>query len=132
MFNKVRYNGVKTGREEKTLKVLIAAPDRDLLDSLSGLLALRGWEADAAHDGAMAAEKSRAVRYGAALVDEKIPLIRSADLIKEFEESGIPAILMTEDAEARGEGILKYPFTPEELFAAIEKAAGEKGDAKDE
>ncbi|MBQ6262591.1 MAG: hypothetical protein IJK58_03660 [Clostridia bacterium] len=114
------------------MKVLIAAPDRDLLDSLSGLLALRGWEADAAHDGAMAAEKSRAVRYGAALVDEKIPLIRSADLIKEFEESGIPAILMTEDPGARGDAVIKYPFTPEELFSVIGRVAAGKEKTENE
>ncbi len=114
------------------MKVLIVAPDRDLLDSLRGLLILCGMEADAAHDGVMAIEKSRAASYGAALVDAKTPLIRAGDLIKELGASGVPAILMTEDAEARGEGILRYPFTPEELLAAIEKTAGEKGDAKDE
>ena len=114
------------------MKVLIVAPDRDLLDSLRGLLTLCGTEADAAHDGVMALEKSRSASYGAALVDAKTPLIRAGDLIKEFGASGVPAILMTEDAEAHGEGILKYPFTPEELLVAIEKAAGKKGEAKDE
>ena len=114
------------------MKVLITAPDRDLLDSLRSLFALCGWEADAAHDGVMAIEKSRAVKYDAALVDGKIPLIRAGDLIKELEASGTPAILMTEDAEASGEKVLKYPFTPEKLLAAVEDAAGVKGEAKDE
>ncbi|MBR3423780.1 MAG: hypothetical protein IKG80_04750 [Clostridia bacterium] len=114
------------------MKVLIATPERDLLDSLSRLLALRGFEADVAHDGVMAAEKSRAVRYGAALIDRKIPLIRAGDLIKEFEASGVPAILMTEDPGARTDAVIKYPFTPEELFSVIGRAAAEKENADNE
>ncbi len=119
-------------RGDKTLRILITAPDRDLLDSLQNLLALCGWEADVAHDGVMAVEKSRAAAYDAALVDAKIPLIRAVDLTEELEASGTPAILMTEDEASGGKRVLKYPFAPEKLLAAIESAVGGKGEAKDE
>ena len=122
---------LKRKREDRALKVLIIAPDRDLLNSLRELFTVCGREADVAHDGVMAIEKTRAGKFGAALVDESVPLVRAGDLIKELEASGVPAILMTKDPGAGGGKVLRYPFTTAELFAAVDAAAG-KGEAKDE
>ena len=114
------------------MRILITAPDRDLLDSLRALLTLNGWEVDVAHDGVGATGKARTVKYDAALVDEKTPLIRSGDLVRELEASGVPAILMTENAGAVGDAVIKYPFGPDELISAIEKVVRGKEKVKDE
>ncbi len=127
MFNKDRYNGIIRDEEDKTLRILITTPVRDLLDSLSALLSLSGWEADTAHDGAGAIRKTRGAKYDVALIDEATPMIRAKDLIRELCESGTPSILMT-DGDEEGGAVLRYPFTPEELFSAIEKAKEKKGD----
>ena len=127
MFNKDRYNGIIRDEEDETLRILITTPVRDLLDSLSALLSLSGWEADTAHDGAGAIRKARSARYDVALVDEKTPMIRAQDLIRELGDSGTPSILMT-DGEKEDGATLRYPFTPEELFSVIEKAKEKASD----
>ena len=124
MFNKGRYNGSNKDGEGKPLKILISAPDRDLLDSLRRLLEVNGWDADVAHDGVGTINKMRSAEYDAALVDEKIPLIRADDIIRELSAAGVPAILMTESGTQGGCPILKYPFTPEELLSAVRNSAG--------
>ena len=82
------------------MKILICAPDRDLLASLSGLLSLSGWETKTAHDGVMAAELIGTEKFDA----------------ESGSRDGLPAI--------------EYPFTPDELLAAL--GGTKERDAKNE
>ena len=112
------------------MKILICAPDRDLLASLSGLLSLSGWETKTAHDGVMAAELIGTEKFDAALVDERLPRIRAGDVIAELGEAGCPALLMTESGSRDGLPAIEYPFTPDELLAAL--GGTKERDAKNE
>ena len=106
------------------MRIIVAVPDRDLLQALSKLLELNGHEVSAVFDGVQAVSEAANTRFGLALLDDQISRVSIERLIGLFEEAGTRVLVLSKDSAAKkpdasGRAVLKYPFLPEELLQAI-------------
>jgi CheY-like chemotaxis protein len=112
-------------------RVLIVDDEFGLAEVLAEMLAELGHEVDLAMNGQSALEHMAAARPDLVLADVMMPIMDGPALLHRIREdpatSEIPVVLMTAiprsvPATVTGmhQGLLVKPFTPDELFAAIE------------
>jgi DNA-binding response OmpR family regulator len=106
------------------MKILFAAPDRDLLECYKQLLETDPGETVTAFDGTQALMLLSAEDFDIVILDQRIPRLDYKVITERANEKNIPVILLTDDpAGARQRegasmnGRLSYPFT----FAEIKK-----------
>ena len=91
--------GRVAGPARAALRVLVAEDDADLRNLLVEAIEAEGYEVVVACDGAEALEKARACRPDVALLDQMMPRLEGAEVVRRMREDPalrvIPVILMT-------------------------------------
>lgn len=115
-----------------TVKILFAAPDRDLLYVSKELLSGRGHTVVTAFDGPQA-QTLLASSPDAAVIDLSLPRTDPYALVTAAADAGVKvtAITLRIDAALLKRGLpvrsyLCFPFTPAELFGCVESAKERK------
>lgn len=114
----------------KTLPILIVEDDLDLREALCDTLALSGYEAISASDGAMALEMLRRRTVGLVVTDVQMQPMDGHTLLAEIKQAypHLPVLLMTaygmidKAVEAMRAGACHYltkPFEPDALLAEV-------------
>ena len=106
------------------MKILFAAPDRDLLECYRQLLETDLGETVTAFDGTQTLTLLAAESFDILIVDQKILRVDSKTITGRANVKNIPAVVLTDDPagarrseETSANGRLSYPFT----FAEIKK-----------
>ncbi|MBQ6036185.1 MAG: response regulator [Lachnospiraceae bacterium] len=113
------------------MKILLAVPDRDLLQAYERLLGLNGHEVTAVFDGIQAVTQTAGHCYDAAVFDVKLSRVSPEQLLELFREERIPAVILSKTPKDRrtfdekypGNRYLNYPFLPEELEEKLKEIA---------
>lgn len=113
------------------MRILFAAPDRDLLESMKKILEADLGETVTAFDGTQVLSLTAAEKFDVAVLDLALPRVRSETLIARMREISLPVIALTSaplDLRMLTKGAiandyLVYPFTPGELEKAISETA---------
>ena len=107
------------------MKILFAAPDRDLLECFKQLLETDLGETVTAFDGTQVISLLKSENFDVLILDRNIPRVDHKTIAERANEKNVPVILLTDDfAGVRRTGgpsvscRLSYPFT----FAEIKKA----------
>jgi len=116
------------------MRILLAAPDRDLLRCYNIILDEAFGETVTAFDGTHVLALLADTDFDLCILDRDLPRVGHAEIRKKLAEKGIPAIVLTngdaeQDAspEALPEAlVLPFPFSPDEMRAAV-RLATEKG-----
>ena len=114
------------------MKILLAAPDRDLLECEKQLLEDGSREVVTAFDGTQVLAMLQAESFDIVILDRDIPRIDHRRIISRIKENGIPVIVLTDSpvvvnqltAEVLPNTYLPYPFPLAKLTAVIEKTLG--------
>jgi signal transduction histidine kinase/ActR/RegA family two-component response regulator len=91
------------GGSTAPIRVLIVDDDADLADTLSELLAERGFVTRVAHSGEEAVRAFAQFRPQAALIDIRLPMMNGRDLARRLREDGTDAKLIALSGYARRE-----------------------------
>ena len=110
------------------MKLLLAAPDRDLLTGLQTLLTLAHHEVRTAFDGLQTVTHVERELFDLVLLDLKLPRIDPFSIIRLQSEKRIPTVALSDRRTdvpmlLRPDlptSYLSYPFLPEELLARID------------
>lgn len=116
------------------MRILLAAPDRDLLECYGKILEADFGETVTVFDGAQVISLILSEYFDAVILDCDIPLAKNTKLIERIRGRGIPVIALINDPVSLRElsqntpanAYLYYPFTPRELGAAILNTAGNR------
>ncbi|WP_041483415.1 putative bifunctional diguanylate cyclase/phosphodiesterase [Thioalkalivibrio paradoxus] len=119
------------------VRVLLADDDPRLLDSLSGLLALHGYEVDTARGGVPAVAMLEQTHYDLLLLDLAMPGMDGHEVLQVMNERGVDTMTVVISGNASIDGIaqalragaydyLRKPYLPEELLARVNNAARKK------
>ncbi len=113
------------------MRILLAAPDRDLLLSLGRFLELSSHEVTTVFDGVQAVRHIENGTPEFAVTDGNMPRVETARLVRLLNEAEIPVIVLSE--RPIGERLLMqpslpnsylaYPFRPQELLDRIDAVA---------
>ena len=114
------------------MRVLFAAPDRDLLTAYKRLLNADGFDTDTAFDGTQVVRKLSEERYELLIIMSDIPRIPIEQIVRSSTAKGIPVIEMVigekgTDPVPEGKSArmkMPLPFTPAELSEGIRKITG--------
>ena len=109
------------------MNVLLAHSERDFLQSYQKLLIMEGCGVTTAFDGAQAAAMLERSDFQMAVVEEDLPRIDHANLLKHLEDHGIPVILLLNRQATIQDfmekelpnAYLTFPFLPEDLLGLI-------------
>ena len=123
------------------MKVLLAAPDRDMLFAYRRLMELAGHTAQTAFDGVQVLEILETASFDLAVLDERLPRIAHERVMRRLISKGVPVVvLLNAPVSAKrlcrkelANAYLSHPFSSAELFAlaanVLEKAnAGKEAD----
>lgn len=106
------------------MKILLAAPDRDLLECYRQLLEADLGETVTAFDGTQALALLSAENFDLLILDRKIPRVDHGKIIERANGRKIPAVVLTDEPagvrrteDSFPNGRLSYPFT----FAQIKE-----------
>ncbi|MBQ7248125.1 MAG: hypothetical protein IJS22_08570 [Lachnospiraceae bacterium] len=115
------------------MKILFAAPDRDLLSAYSRLLSDVETETDTAFDGTQAAVKLETEKWDLLILSRDIPRLGWKKILELCRELSVPVILLSGRQTGAGEpgmpaadACLTMPFTPDELKSLADRV-GKKG-----
>lgn len=112
------------------MRLLLAEDERELSNALLAILKIKGYEVDAAYDGAEAYEKVLSQSYDGIILDIMMPKMSGLEVLEEMRGKNIltPVLLLTAKAELedRVEGLnlgaddyLSKPFAMAELLARV-------------
>lgn len=112
------------------MRLLLAEDERELSNALVTILKLKGYDVDAAGDGAQALELILGQSYDGLILDIMMPKMSGLEVLKEIRERKIvtPVLLLTakSEVEDRVEGLnlgaddyLAKPFVMAELLARV-------------
>ena len=111
-------------KEEEPMKILFAAPDRDLLECYKKLLEADIGQTVTAFDGTQVLTLLATEGFDILILDWKIPRVDHKTIIESANRKKIPVIVLTDEhpggrqsEEPVPNGILSYPFT----FSDIKK-----------
>jgi len=110
-------------------KILIIDDDTGLCELLGSYLGSEGFDVEAAHDGALGADKALDGDYALIVLDVMLPTLNGFEVLRRIRQSSqVPVLMLT----ARGEDIdrivglemgaddyLPKPFNPRELVARL-------------
>ena len=99
------------------MRIMLAAPDRDLLECYKKLLEDDLGETVTAFDGTQVLSLLSTESFDVVILDDALPRIGFDKLAKRIGEEKIPLVVLT-DVAAR----LTYPFTPETIESVIRDA----------
>ena len=110
------------------IKILLAAPNRDLLQSYQKILSGKYGDAVTAFDGPQLLALLARGRYDLAVLDRTLPRVEYALLMRQLKRENIPVITCLPEPVTTGllaehplaNAFVAYPFQPEELYALIE------------
>lgn len=110
------------------LRILLADPNRDLLSVYGQLLEKQGHSVRTAFDGTRVLALLGESAFDFAIVNECLPRVRHDRLIRSFQDTAIPVLVLLDRPVNRktllrrelANAYLPFPFSPEELFAALE------------
>ncbi len=113
------------------MKILLAAPDRDLLQCFGRILTEEFGDAVTAFDGTQVLSLIQEHKFDMVLLDSDLPRVEHSQLIGKLNELGIPVIVLADcpvtvsilTREQLANAYLMYPFTPDELTAAVKDVA---------
>lgn len=117
------------------MRILFAAPDRDLLACYQMLLADAAEEVVTAFDGTQVLTLLQKSHFDIAVLDRALPRVENRRLMRSLRTHGIPVILLLEQAvdtrllraEPLPGAYLSYPFSSEALIALIRDVAEKAG-----
>ena len=105
------------------MRILLAAPDRDLLECYRKILEEPFGEVVTAFDGTQIPPLLQAEHFDLVLFDDEIPRTDRRTLLRRIREKKIPVIEMKAGTGGRSDPLpdayLPYPFTPEEICGTI-------------
>lgn len=108
------------------MRILLAAPDRDLLGCYGKLLAADVGETVTAFDGTQVLSLLGTENFDVAVIDCSLPRVKTEVLTGRLKEHGIPVIILTnrhvDDPNADAQ--ISYPFNEEDLVQLINNTAG--------
>jgi len=111
------------------MKILFAAPDRDLLECYKKLLVDDFGETVTAFDGTQVISLLMSENFDVLILDRNIPRVDHKTIVERANEKKVPVIVLTDEpagvrraGEPSANGRLAYPFT----FAEIKKKILEK------
>lgn len=100
------------------MKILFAAPDRDLLECYKQLFEADLGQTAAAFDGTQALALLSAEDFDIVILDRNIPRVDHRKITEHAKSRNIPVIVLTDGSagalsaeEPRPDGRLSYPFT---------------------
>ncbi|MBQ6022008.1 MAG: response regulator transcription factor [Clostridia bacterium] len=110
------------------MRILLAAPDRDLLKVYRQLLTLHGHTVSVCFEGTQALKTAAVERFDAAVADSLLPSIDTGRLAAYFHERQIPVIVLTHRKPGTAllleketpNAYLPFPFLPAELVSLLE------------
>ena len=119
------------------MRILLAAPDRDLLMTYKRLFELDSYTVTAVFDVPQAAVHIGEQRFDLAIVDRSLPRGGSKEILKRLNEKEIPSVLLIEHKitpndlleYSAASSYMSYPFFPYELkerAAEVLEKAGSK------
>ena len=126
------------------MKILFAAPDRDLLECFGKLLKSDGFEVVTAFDGTQVLFLLSNERFDLVVLDRDLPRIACGKLLARSRQKELPSVILTVPATTadrptdglQPDAVLPYPFTAEQLENVIRqtaaKAALQKTEGADE
>jgi DNA-binding response OmpR family regulator len=118
------------------MRILLAAPDRDLLGCYGKLLAADVGETVTAFDGTQVLSLLGTEHFDVAVIDCSLPRVKPETLAGRLKEHGIPVVVLDNGHAARpyADAQLYYPFNEEDLVEVITNTAGtgNKSEVKDE
>jgi two-component system response regulator HydG len=116
--------------------ILVADDDADFAKNVSDLLTSHGWRVFIAENGRQAVERIRSGGIDILVLDLRMPILDGLETYLELKQTGhaLPTILVTAYAAEESSsidkltslsisGILKKPFDPGDLIAAVEQLA---------
>lgn len=109
------------------MKILIADPNRDLLNAYRKRLSMSGHLVTVCFEGTQALRLSAGERFDAVILNHSLPRVSSADIVANLQERGIPVIeLLDRPVSTKlllsvplANAYLPFPFLPEELGTAL-------------
>lgn len=109
------------------MRILFAAPDRDLLECYKAILEADGYEVTTAFDGTVVLSLLADRCFEAVILDLNIPRVEHARIAARAAEKNIPVIILSSEPEgSKGQlgAHLRYPFDPERLESVISSVTG--------
>lgn len=118
------YHQTKSDGTVNTLKILIADPDRDFLQTFSQYFMLDGSEVQTAFDGTQVIRKVVGMTPDLVILGYDIPRVGAVELITQLNEKNIPVIAMLREKvnsdhllrRELPEAYISFPFFPKELI----------------
>ncbi len=118
------------------MKILIADPDRDFLQSFKKHLECCSYEIDTAFDGTQVIRKITETSFDMVLLGQNIPRVPWSELVRQLNEKKIPSIVMLREkvnsdllrARILPNAYISFPFFPNELYDLVNQVA-EKTDS---
>lgn len=120
------------------MKILLADSDRDMLMCFQKLITLSGREVMTAFDGTQVVNLLAGSRFDLVILNDRIPRVRSSEIIKHLNEEDIPVIVILENKvnaklltdEVLANAYLPLPFLPNELLTLIEEVSAKHATKK--
>jgi len=119
--------------------ILVVDDDKDILESLKSILQSKGYSVDTAETGKEAIEKSKAWFHHLALLNIKLPDMKSIKLLTAMHENfpemikimitGLPPASAEEFLNLGADTYIMKPVHPEELLNVIKEKLMEKEEA---
>jgi diguanylate cyclase (GGDEF)-like protein/PAS domain S-box-containing protein len=133
----IRSEAKDTSFTPGNIKILLTDDDSRLLDSLSSLLEIYGYDIDTAVGGKQSIEKLSANYYDLLLLDLKMPDISGHDVMRFISDNHISTTVIVVSGESSADHIsralkqgaydyIRKPYAPEELTSTINNAARRK------
>ena len=100
------------------MKILLASPERDLLECYKTLLQSDVGEVVTAFDGAQVLSLINAEKFDIAVLDTELPRVQYGVLLEKIKEKNVASVAMINEAESvrklknepRADAYLQYPF----------------------
>ncbi len=114
------------------MRILFAAPDRDLLECYKAILEADGNEVTIAFDGAAALSLLTDRTFEVVILDRDIPRVEHSRIAARATEKNVPVIILSPEPEGEQgpsgkfaqSAYLSYPFDPEKLESVISDVTG--------
>lgn len=112
------------------MRILLAAPDRDLLSCYQKILETEFGEIITAFDGTQVLSLLSEERFDAVILDREIPRVDHRRIVGQLNHGHIPVIVLTDSSvtthqlteEPLANAYLTHPFFPEDMISALRDA----------